>query len=64
MRLHLRLRMTLYKHVLCKPWKKRGVDQPEQLIELKCHNKGIQSVSGIEKLVNIESLSLFGNRIS
>lgn len=43
---------------------KAGFSQSEQLTTLKCHNRGIKSVSGLEKLVNIESLSLFGNRIA
>jgi hypothetical protein len=44
--------------------KKSGFNQPDQLIKLKCHNQGIKSVSGLEQLVNLESLSLFGNRIT
>lgn len=43
---------------------KHGFSQAEQLIELKCHNKGIGSVSGIEAFANLESLSLFGNSIT
>lgn len=43
---------------------KHGVSQAEQLITLKCHNKGIRSISGLEQLTSLESLSLFGNSIS
>lgn len=43
---------------------KAGFKQPEQLLELKCHNKYIKSIFGLEQLANLESLSLFGNRIT
>lgn len=43
---------------------KAQLSQVEQLLKLKCHNKGIKSVSGIEQFTHLESLSLFGNRIS
>ena len=43
---------------------KSRVSQISQLVVLKCHNKGIKSVSGIEQLVGLQNLSLFGNRIT
>lgn len=43
---------------------KQGASDLEQINTLKCHNKGIESLDGIEQLVNLESLSLFNNQIS
>lgn len=43
---------------------KSSVNNYKQLKSLKCHNKGIQSLVGIDVLENLESLSLFSNRIS
>lgn len=46
-----------------KAMNKAGISQPEQLEKLKCHNKGIQSLDGLNQFTQLESLSLFGNKI-
>lgn len=45
-------------------WDKEGLTDVTQLTKLTCHNKGIESVAGIELLTNLEHLSLFGNSIT
>lgn len=42
---------------------KAKISQTQSLVSLKCHNKGIVNVSGIEHLLALENLSLFGNDI-
>ncbi|GAB5380031.1 MAG: hypothetical protein Alis3KO_15750 [Aliiglaciecola sp.] len=42
---------------------KQGATGVEQITKLKCHNQGIESLDGIQQLINLESLSLFNNRI-
>lgn len=44
--------------------KKKGWTSPEQVLALKCHKKNIRSIDGLEKLVNLKSLSLFNNQVS
>jgi Leucine-rich repeat (LRR) protein len=39
-------------------------DDPEQVTLLACPNAGVQSIIGIEALVNLEQLELSGNNIS
>lgn len=43
---------------------KAGISNLVELTQLKCHNMDIKNVSGLEQFTNLESLSLFGNRIS
>jgi len=43
---------------------KEGLNNPVELTKLKCHNKGIKSLNGLEQFASLQSLSLFGNRIS
>lgn len=40
-----------------------NVGSPEELISLTCNGLKIDSVAGIETLIGLESLSLFGNRL-
>jgi len=35
------------KKCIVQSMKKAGLSQPQQIIELKCHNKGIKTVSGL-----------------
>jgi Leucine-rich repeat (LRR) protein len=46
-----------------KATEKSGVSAANELTELKCHNKGVETLNGIEQLINLENLSLFGNNI-
>jgi Leucine-rich repeat (LRR) protein len=48
------------KHTL----NKEGLSDVAQLTKLTCHNKGIQSLVGVELFTNLEHLSLFGNNIT
>lgn len=43
---------------------KNGWGKLEDIRTLKCHNKGIQTLTGIEKLRALETLSLYKNQIS
>lgn len=36
---------------------------PEQVTEIECHGKGIQSVEGVARFTGLEKLSLYDNRI-
>jgi hypothetical protein len=37
--------------------------QPEDVIEVKCHNKDIRSLQGLEQFTHLESLSLYNNKL-
>ncbi len=37
--------------------------EPTQLESLKCHDRGVRSLSGIEQLINLKQLSLYKNDI-
>lgn len=43
--------------------KKQGFSNANELTKLKCHKKGIVSLSGIETLPNLKHLSLFANKL-
>lgn len=51
------------KACVIKAMEKVGTTNPQLVKKLKCHNKGVKSVSGLDTLTGLESLSLFGNRI-
>lgn len=36
---------------------------PAEITEIKCHSKGIQSMAGLEQFTNLESLSLYNNKL-
>ncbi len=42
---------------------KKSWQSPEQVIKLKCHNKGIKSLKGLEVFTHLEKLSLFKNKL-
>lgn len=37
--------------------------QPENITEIKCHSKNIRSLKGLEQFINLESLSLYNNKL-
>ena len=42
---------------------KHKLTKPADFTQLKCHNQGIESMAGLEQFVNLESLSLYNNKI-
>lgn len=55
----LNLRECVYQTAEKHHWK-----QPNEFSELKCHNKNITRLEGIEKFINIKTLSLHKNNIT
>lgn len=43
--------------------KKKGWQTQAEVNEIKCHNKGIGSLEGLEQFPNLETLSLYKNKI-
>jgi Leucine-rich repeat (LRR) protein len=37
--------------------------QPQDVTEVKCHSQGIRSLQGLEQFINLESLSLYNNKL-
>ncbi|GLR72164.1 leucine-rich repeat domain-containing protein [Agaribacter marinus] len=48
---------------ISKAMKKAKVEESTKLNKLKCHNKGIKNIDGIQAFTGLTSLSLFGNSI-
>lgn len=42
---------------------RNGWQSPDQVLRLKCHSQGIQSLQGLEAFSNLESLSLNNNKL-
>lgn len=42
---------------------KKGYSNIEQLLTLKCHNKNVKSIIGLEAFTNLTNLSLYNNQI-
>lgn len=38
--------------------------EPAQFIDIKCNNKDIHSLAGVEKFINVENLSIYSNKLS
>lgn len=38
-------------------------NRPTEVTEIKCHSKGIQSMAGLEQFKNLQSLSLYNNKL-
>ncbi len=63
--------LDFFKHVkdpalascIEKQMQKKSWQSPEQIIKLKCHNKGIKSLKGLELFTHLEKLSLFKNKL-